>query len=99
MVRKCIFDSFERVFSHRGQKACCCITDPIPGKGEGLIILLHGIPGVGKTMTAETLAASLGRRLLCIDGSDFEYNNAAQVSEVFKRYFHMAPAWGALLLL
>lgn len=50
-------------------------------------------------MTAETLARSLGRRLLRIDASDFEHHNASQVSDVFKRYFHMASSWGALLLL
>jgi SpoVK/Ycf46/Vps4 family AAA+-type ATPase len=27
--------------------------DIISGKGKGLIILLHGSPGVGKTLTAE----------------------------------------------
>lgn len=61
--------------------------------------IVPGIPGVGKTMTAETLARSLQRRMLRIDASDFEHNNAGQVSEVFKRYFHMASSWGALLLL
>jgi ATP-dependent 26S proteasome regulatory subunit len=61
--------------------------------------IVSGVPGVGKTMTAETLARSLQRRMLRIDASDFEHNNAGQVSEVFKRYFHMASSWGALLLL
>jgi ATP-dependent Lon protease len=28
--------------------------DIITGKGNGLIILLHGSPGVGKTLTAES---------------------------------------------
>ena len=29
------------------------IDDLIPGKGNGLIVLLHGPPGVGKTLTVE----------------------------------------------
>lgn len=28
-------------------------NDIVRGKGKGLIILLHGLPGVGKTTTAE----------------------------------------------
>ena len=31
-------------------------TDLIAGKGQGLIVLLHGGPGTGKTFTAETVA-------------------------------------------
>ncbi|WAO92379.1 Hypothetical protein NCS54_00988500 [Fusarium falciforme] len=31
-------------------------TDLIHGKGNGLIILLHGVPGTGKTFTAESVA-------------------------------------------
>jgi hypothetical protein len=30
--------------------------DPIEGKGEGRILLLHGRPGLGKTYTAECAA-------------------------------------------
>lgn len=35
--------------------------DIIRGKGRGLIVLLHGVPGVGKTSTAECVAAQIGR--------------------------------------
>ncbi|EHL02790.1 hypothetical protein M7I_1129 [Glarea lozoyensis 74030] len=40
--------------------------DVVKGKGKGLIILLHGVPGVGKTSTAECVAAQLRRPLLPI---------------------------------
>ena len=45
--------------SHRGSCAVACgwaeTVDVIAGKGEGSIFLLHGPPGVGKTLTAELL--------------------------------------------
>ena len=40
--------------------------DLIPGKGKGLIVLLHGAPGVGKTSTAESIAAHTNRPLFPI---------------------------------
>lgn len=36
-------------------------ADLVRGKGKGLIILLHGAPGVGKTSTAETVAEHTGK--------------------------------------
>jgi hypothetical protein len=41
-------------------------TDVISGKGGGCIFLLHGPPGVGKTLTAEAIAELLHRPLYSI---------------------------------
>lgn len=38
----------------------------IEGKGQGLVIPLHGPPGVGKTLTAETIALATGRLFLTV---------------------------------
>lgn len=35
--------------------------DPIAGKGEGQIMLLHGPPGTGKTFTTECMAEFSGK--------------------------------------
>jgi len=46
------------------------VNDLIPGKGNGLIVLLHGPPGVGKTLTAESVAILTGKPLYSISMSD-----------------------------
>lgn len=40
--------------------------DLVRGKGKGVIILLHGVPGVGKTSTAECVAQYTGRPLYAL---------------------------------
>ena len=41
-------------------------ADVIDGKGEGSIFLLHGPPGVGKTLTAEAIAELLHKPLYTV---------------------------------
>lgn len=72
--------------------------DVIRGKGKGLIILLHGVPGVGKTSTAECVAAQTGRPLLPITCGDIGIH-LNDVEETLSEYFGMAHKWGSVLLL
>lgn len=44
--------------------------DVVQGKGKGRVILLHGAPGVGKTSTAESVAAANGKPLFQITCGD-----------------------------
>lgn len=44
-------------------------------KGKGLVILLHGAPGSGKTMTAETAAEGTEKALLSVSLGDFHRTN------------------------
>jgi hypothetical protein len=44
-------------------------TDVIAGKGNGLILLLHGGPGTGKTLTAEGVAELAKKPLYRVRGS------------------------------
>jgi SpoVK/Ycf46/Vps4 family AAA+-type ATPase len=82
---------------HIGQKNALK-TDFMDGKGDGLIILLHGGPGTGKTLTAESVA-ELAERLLyrvtCGDiGTDPE-----SVEKYLESVLFIGSTWGCVILL
>lgn len=64
--------------------------DLIQGKGKGLVILLHGEPGVGKTATAEAVALSTGRPLFPVSWSP---------TTDLKLIFRLAHLWDCTLLM
>ncbi|GAP85202.1 putative AAA family ATPase [Rosellinia necatrix] len=72
--------------------------DLYPAKGRGLIILLHGEPGVGKTSTAECVAALTGRPLFPITCGDIG-DRAKRVETNLERCLQLAQKWGCVLLL
>ncbi|CAI7583659.1 unnamed protein product [Penicillium glandicola] len=72
--------------------------DVVPAKGAGLIILLHGAPGVGKTSTAECIAAKLNRPLLPVTCGDIgTYATAAEGN--LETFCNLADRWKCVLLL
>lgn len=72
--------------------------DVVPSKGNGLIILLHGAPGVGKTSTAECIAVELNRPLLRITCGDIgTTSNEAETN--LETFCTLAHRWGCVLLL
>ncbi|KAF5501636.1 Ribosome biogenesis ATPase RIX7 [Colletotrichum siamense] len=71
--------------------------DPVRGKGKGLVILLHGAPGVGKTATAEAVAAETERPLFPITCGDLGFSPAA-VERSLKDIFRYAHLWNCILL-
>lgn len=73
-------------------------ADLIQGKGRGLIILLHGEPGVGKTSTAECVAALTRRPLFPITCGDIG-DKAETVETNLEKNFQLAHKWGCVLLL
>lgn len=72
--------------------------DVVKGKGKGLIILLHGAPGVGKTSTAECVAAQLRRPLLPITCGDVS-TKVKEAEETLQEFCRLADRWRCVLLL
>jgi SpoVK/Ycf46/Vps4 family AAA+-type ATPase len=72
--------------------------DIINNKGRGLVILLHGVPGVGKSSTAEAVARKWGKPLMAITCGDLGLE-AAVVESSLKEVFRLAQLWDCDLLL
>ena len=70
----------------------------VEGKGQNLIFLLHGPPGVGKTLTAEAAADHLKKPLYHINIGDLDLNPEnleAGLNEIDK----LCNQWNAILLM
>ncbi|KAK4446837.1 hypothetical protein QBC34DRAFT_145978 [Podospora aff. communis PSN243] len=72
--------------------------DIVKGKGKGLIILLHGAPGVGKTSTAEGVAEMFKKPLFQITCGDLG-TTAEEVEKALETNFALASRWDCILLL
>ena len=72
--------------------------DIVHGKGEGLIILLHGPPGVGKTSTAECVAAQLKRPILRITCGDLG-TSPRELERNLDDFCTLSHKWRCVLLL
>ncbi|KAI0118733.1 hypothetical protein GGR51DRAFT_497428 [Nemania sp. FL0031] len=72
--------------------------DLIRGKGSGLVILLHGVPGVGKTATAEAIAQTNKMPLFTITCGDLGFT-PKEVEDSLKDIFRVAHLWDCVLLL
>ncbi|KUI57265.1 Putative cell division cycle ATPase [Cytospora mali] len=72
--------------------------DLIRGKGKGLVILLHGVPGVGKTATAEAVAMESNKPLFTITCGDLGLV-ASEVESSLTNILRLAQKWDCVLLL
>lgn len=73
-------------------------TDLIAGKGNGLILLLHGSPGTGKTLTAESVAEIAEKPLYRVTCGDVG-TQAEAVEKYLESVFHLGKLWGCVVLL
>lgn len=72
--------------------------DLIRGKGSGLVFLLHGVPGVGKTATAEAVASANKKPLFVITCGDLGFT-PKEVETSLREIFRLAQIWDCVLLL
>lgn len=73
-------------------------TDLIMGKGNGLILLLHGGPGTGKTLTAESVAEIAEKPLYRVTCGDVG-TKAEDVERYLESVLHLGKIWGCVVLL
>lgn len=72
--------------------------DVIEGKGRGMILLLCGPPGVGKTLTAESCAEEMRVPLYMMSAGDLGLDPRT-VETSLKDILEMCTKWNAILLL
>lgn len=73
-------------------------TDLIDNKGNGLIMLLHGSPGTGKTFTAESVAEIAKKPLYPVTCGDIG-TEPEQVEKYLQSVFHLGKIWDCVVLL
>ncbi|KAJ4188855.1 hypothetical protein NW755_006351 [Fusarium falciforme] len=101
LIRSVVQDHFDKKLMQRQLRARDIEPleqDFIRGKGKGLVILLHGAPGVGKTATAEAVASAHQKPLFPITCGDLGVD-PRQVESTLSEIFRLANLWDCILLL
>ncbi|EPS27370.1 hypothetical protein PDE_02313 [Penicillium oxalicum 114-2] len=73
-------------------------TDLISGKGSGLILLFHGGPGTGKTLTAEGVAEIAQKPLYRVTCGDVG-TKPEEVEKYLDSVLHLGRIWDCVVLL
>lgn len=101
LIRSVVIEHFEKKKLEQGMdsgEAVLMTQDSIGGKGKGLTFLLHGVPGVGKTATAEAVALEHRRPLFILTPGDVGTDSWG-LANTLRRYFRLASRWDCILLL
>ncbi|KAK4450787.1 ATPase, AAA-type, core [Podospora aff. communis PSN243] len=88
----------ERLVKGFNNRAEDVYDDIIKDKGKGLIFLLHGPPGLGKTLTAESVAESAQRPLYRVTTGALS-TDVEQLEKQLSDIFRLGARWRAVVLL
>ena len=103
-------DAFDRLVLPKNQKELILgftesqrkfrdsFDDVIEGKGKGMIVLLCGPPGVGKTLTSESVAEEMKVPLYMMSAGDLGFDPRRLESNL-QDILEMCSRWNAVLLL
>jgi hypothetical protein len=94
VLPKDVKDFLEILIEHSRNK----FEDIVKGKEGGTIVLIEGLPGTGKTLTAEVYSEKMHRPLYKVQSSQLGIS-AVEVEEKLKNVLHRAERWGAILLI
>ncbi|KAH7326843.1 P-loop containing nucleoside triphosphate hydrolase protein [Rhizoctonia solani] len=86
------------VDAHAGKGESALLTDVVTGKGGGLVIVLHGKPGIGKTLTAEAVSEHLERPLYIVSSGELGLD-ASDLERTLKDTLEVATIWKAVTLI
>ena len=98
MIESLVETHFEKQAMQKEFGALNLNQDLFRGKGAGLFLLLHGVPGVGKTATAEAIAQVNTKPLFTITCGDLGFE-PGKVDESLRNIFRLAHLWDCVLLL
>ncbi|KAI1124036.1 P-loop containing nucleoside triphosphate hydrolase protein [Nemania abortiva] len=72
--------------------------DIIKGKGKGIIMLLSGEPGTGKTLTSESVSEAMRKPLYSMSAGELG-NHAEEVEAKLRQVLELSAKWNAVLLI
>ncbi|CZR61960.1 uncharacterized protein PAC_11857 [Phialocephala subalpina] len=92
--------TFDDIIAGKGSLATLAMYEELanPTQGRGMIMLLTGPVGVGKTLTAEAVAENLKAPLYSISAGQIG-TDVHSVEEHLSRFLELATKWNAILLL
>ena len=73
-------------------------VDIVSTRGNGIVVILHGKPGTGKTLTVEAVGNDLRRPVFSIAISDLGVD-ASSVEPRLRTYLEIAEIWGCIVLI